>query len=308
MSQQTAKSARTRGRLSWEAPLARIVQSRSGPLPDLSTPPGESGLVEPDSVSWRVFKNPVSLFVGGVAAVLLELAEPRVRSGVWDFTSFRTDPMARMQRTGAAAMLTVYGARSMAEKRIAGVRRMHDGVAGITPDGIAYRANDPHLLNWVHATAAYGFLEAYDQFVRPVSPQDRDRYWAEGQTAAGLYGADAPPVSQAEWENRLARMLPELEPSAIVFDFLAILQAAPIFPRLFRPCQHSMIRAAVTMTPSAVRDRLGLDATWDLSPRERRWICRGGLWSDRVFLTSSPPAQACMRMGLPANYLYRSAV
>ena len=120
-----ARSVWERGRLLWEAPIARALQSRSGAMPDLSVPLGESGLVPPDSVSWRVFKNPIGLFVGGVSAVLLELAEPRVRSGVWDFTTFRTDPMARMQRTGAAAMLTVYGARSMAEKRIAGVRRMH---------------------------------------------------------------------------------------------------------------------------------------------------------------------------------------
>ena len=47
-----------------------------------------------DSVAWRVFRNPVALFVGGVTAVILELAEPRVRSGVWDHTTFRTDPLA----------------------------------------------------------------------------------------------------------------------------------------------------------------------------------------------------------------------
>ena len=308
MSQQKARSGLALGRLFGEAPLARLLRSRSGPLPDLSGPSGESGLVTPDSVSWRVFKNPVSLFVGGVSAVLLELAEPRVRSGVWDFTTFRTDPMARMQRTGAAAMLTVYGARSMAEKRIAGVRRMHDGVAGVTPDGIAYEANDPHLLNWVHATAAFGFLEAYAKFVVPVSPEDRDRYWAEGQTAAGLYGANAPPASQAEWENRLVEMLPELEPSPIVFDFLEIIDSAPIFPRPLQRCQQTLIRAAVTITPTVVRDRLGLDERWDLSARERRWLGRAGRWSDRLFLASAPPAQACQRMGLPANYLYRSVV
>jgi uncharacterized protein (DUF2236 family) len=34
--------------------------------------------VSPDSVSRCVFKNPLPLFIGGVAAVILELAEPRV--------------------------------------------------------------------------------------------------------------------------------------------------------------------------------------------------------------------------------------
>ena len=307
MPRNMARSSWERGRLFWEAPLARVLQSRSGALPDLSGPPGESGLVPPDSVSWRVFKNPIGLFVGGVSAVLLELAEPRVRSGVWDFTTFRTDPMARMQRTGAAAMLTVYGARSMAEKRIAGVRRMHEGVVGETPDGVAYRANDPHLLNWVHATAAFGFLEAYDQFVAPLTGEERDRYWAEGKTAAGLYGADNPPASQNAWEVRLAEMLPELEPSPIIFEFLDILEAAPILPRFLSGFQKTLIRAAVTITPQVVRERLELGDFAELTARERRWLRWSGRGSDRVFLASSPPAQACQRMGLPLNYLYRSA-
>jgi uncharacterized protein (DUF2236 family) len=48
---------------------------------DFSQPVGEAALVSPDSVSWRVFKNPLSLFIGGVTAVIIELAEPRVRTG-----------------------------------------------------------------------------------------------------------------------------------------------------------------------------------------------------------------------------------
>src|SRR5215470_5993425 len=138
-------------------------------------------------MSRQVFKNPVALFAGGVAAVILELAEPRVRSGVWDHTTFRTDPLARMERTGLAAMVTVYGARSAAEKMIAGVRAMHDRVRGTTPDGGPYRANDPELLDWVQATAGFGFLEAYAAFVRPVRDADRDRFYAEGVGAGRLY-------------------------------------------------------------------------------------------------------------------------
>ncbi|HXI86547.1 MAG TPA: oxygenase MpaB family protein, partial [Parvularculaceae bacterium] len=66
---------------------------------DFAEPKGEPALVAADSVSWRIFKNPVSLFIGGVAAVLLEFAEPRVRSGVWDHSTFREEPVARLKRT-----------------------------------------------------------------------------------------------------------------------------------------------------------------------------------------------------------------
>ena len=85
-------------------------------------------------------------------------------------------------------MVTIYGARSTAEAMIGRVRRMHDRVAGSTPAGKAYRANDPELLNWVQGTAAYGFLQAYHSYARQLSALERDRYYAEGTLAASFYG------------------------------------------------------------------------------------------------------------------------
>ena len=59
-----------------ERAVAGLIQPEGGPRIDFRAPLGEPALVAPDSVSWRVFKNPVALFIGGAAAVLLELAEP----------------------------------------------------------------------------------------------------------------------------------------------------------------------------------------------------------------------------------------
>src|SRR6185295_8109869 len=99
--------------------LARVaLRPETGMAIDFTQPSGEASLAPPGGIAWRVFKNPVGLFVGGITAVILELAEPRVRSGIWDHTTFRTDPLARMERTGLAAMVTVYGARSVAERMI----------------------------------------------------------------------------------------------------------------------------------------------------------------------------------------------
>lgn len=285
-------------------PLRMLLPASKIPLPDLSVPTGEAALVPPDSVSWRVFKNPVALFVGGVGAVLLELAEPRVRSGVWDFTSFRTDPLARMQRTGVAAMITVYGPRSLAEANIVRVNRLHEAVRGETPNGVSYTANDPHLLNWVQATAAYGFLEAYCAFVAPLQQRDKDRFYAEGEAAARLYGADSPPRSVRGWEERLATMLPELEASPIIFEFLEILDRTRVFPMPLRGLQKQMIRAAIEITPPQVRERLGLGGQWDLRPRQRKAIQRLGALSEKLYLDTSPPAAASVRLGLPPGYLY----
>src|SRR4051812_44903276 len=100
---------------------------------DFLLPPGEPALAPAGGVSWRGFGKPLSMFVGGVAAVVLEPAEPRVRSGVWDHTSFRDEPLHRLQRTGHAAMLTVYGARSRTLAMIGHVNRIHARIAGATP-------------------------------------------------------------------------------------------------------------------------------------------------------------------------------
>ena len=260
-------------------------------------------MVSPDSVSWRVFKNPLSLFIGGVTAVVMELAEPRVRTGVWEHTTFRVDPIRRLRRTGLAAMVTVYGSRSQAETMIARVRRMHDMVEGATSSGESYCANDPELLNWVQSTAAYGFLQAYCAYVRPLSLLERDRYYAESIPTAALYGATSAPTSEADLDTLFHAMADLLERSDIVFEFLAIMRSAPILPLLLRPAQHLLVRAAVDLTPRWLRTILGLNGH-GLRAWEVELVRRAGAFADRVVLDSNPAVQACRRMRLPADYLY----
>jgi uncharacterized protein (DUF2236 family) len=95
------------------------------------------------------------------------------------------------------------GPRSTAETMIARIRRMHDRIRGTTSGGKVYRANDPELLNWVQATAAFGFLQAYHSYVRPLSQVKRDHFYAEGMRPAALYGATGAPTRK----KRLKRYL-----------------------------------------------------------------------------------------------------
>lgn len=286
------------------ATLDELMAVDGRPPVDFSKPAGVPALVPPQSVSWLVFKNPVALFVGGVAAVILELAEPRVRAGVWDFTSFRERPVARLRRTGLAAMVTVYGAHGHAESMIAGVRRMHARVSGTTDKGEPYRADDPQLLNWVQATAAFGFLQAYHRYVRALPRPARDRYYAEGTKAAALYGADDVPRSEGELKAFFMAMQPKLEKSPVIFEFLAIMRAAPVLPARLRWAQNMLVRAAVELTPPAIRHKLGLDEE-GLRLGEQTLVALAGKSADRLVLEASPAVQACQRMGLPKDYLYR---
>ncbi|HEX8478008.1 MAG TPA: oxygenase MpaB family protein [Telluria sp.] len=276
--------------------MQELLRPPAGMAFDFSQPAGEPALAPEGGIAWQVFANPISLFVGGVAAVLLELAEPSVRSGVWDHSSFARDPGMRLRRTGFAAMMTVYGPRSATEKLIARVVRLHGHVAGTTPGGVPYQANDPRLLNWVQATATFGFTEAFHHYVRSLSLLERDAAFAEAQPSARLYGATGAPRSRAAWEALLAATAPGLEGSAILADFLRIMSEAPILPAPLRPLQRLLVRAAVEITPEPVRSlpqlrgrglRFG-EATLV------RMLARG---AGMLPLGDTPPAQAARRLG-----------
>jgi uncharacterized protein (DUF2236 family) len=182
---------------------------------------------------------------------------------------------------------------------------MHDGIKGTTPSGEAYRANDPELLTWVHATATFGFLQAYEAYVRPLSQSERDRYYAETVPAGRLYGATQIPTSQSELDALFHAAAGRLERSGIILEFLALMRRAPVLPLPLRPAQHVLVRAAVDLTPHWVRTILGIEEL-----RLRAWeaalIRQAGAFADRVVLESSPAVAACRRLGLPADYLYQT--
>ena len=272
-----------------------LMQPPPGLDVDFSAPRGAEALVPADGISWRIFANPLALFIGGVGAVLLELAEPAVRSGVWDHSNFRKDPVTRLRRTGFAALVTVYAPRAEAQRMIGRVVRMHDRVTGTSPDGTPYHANDPQLLRWVHATALWGFAEAYSRYVTPLSAADRSRAFIEGQEAAHLYGATEPPADWAAWERLLHETAPTLEDSPTLGEFLDLMDNAPLLPAWLRPLQRMLVRAAVEMTPAPVRDFPSLQSR-RLRPGEAGLIRLLGRTASILPLPQLPPAQASRRM------------
>jgi uncharacterized protein (DUF2236 family) len=290
-----------------EAGLERLIASDGRVDDDFLVPRGEPALIAADSVSWQVCKNPLALFVGGITAVVLELSEPRVRSGVWRHTTFRERPLERLQRTGHAALLTVFGPRSRAEAMIERVDRRHARIQGVASDGRVYRATDPELLEWVHATACFGFVEAYHAYARPLAAPERDRFYAESVPVAERYGARSAPSSAAALDALFERMGGQLEGSDVVHEFLRIVRHMAVLPAPLRPLQDALVRASIDIVPAALRDRIGLADAWTLAPWQRRLVRSAGRALDRVVLRSNPAVLACRRLGLPDDWLYQSA-
>jgi uncharacterized protein (DUF2236 family) len=68
--------------------------------------------------------------------------------------------------------------------------------------------------------------------------------------------------------------------------------------------QTILIRASIDLIPAWIRKRLGLGRAYDLRRQERWLVELAGAVADRIVLPTSPAVQSCVRLGLPANYLY----
>lgn len=273
---------------------------------DFAAPVGEPALLAPDSVQWRIYKNPIALGIGGIAAVLLEFAEPRIRSGVWDHSTYKADPVARSRRTGLVAMLACYGPASTAKRVIGQVNRMHGKVKGETPAGDKYRALDPVLLDWVAATASYGFLTAYDRFVRPLSGADKDRFMADGDAIGREFGARHTPPGVAAFMAMMDELEPRFEPHPIIFEFLDIIQSGRAAPGVPPFLHRAIARASVSLLPAHIRGKLQLGARYDLTRFDRTALRIAGWLADRHIDRAAPHCQASIRLGLPHDFLFKS--
>jgi uncharacterized protein (DUF2236 family) len=187
---------------------------------------------------------------------------------------------------------------------IAGVNRLHARVSGVTADGTPYRADDPELLDWVQATASWGFLEAYAAYGRPLTLAERDAYYAEAAPAAALYGAAGAPRSAAGIGRLFAQVAPALEPSATISEFLGIMRRAPILPAAARPLQGLLVAAAISLLPGQLAARLGLSGG-GLKPWQRQAVRALARLAGRIPLAGSPPVEASRRLAVPADPLFR---
>ncbi|HYS40081.1 MAG TPA: oxygenase MpaB family protein, partial [Pseudonocardiaceae bacterium] len=112
----------------------------------------------------RLVHADASMFIGGLRALLLQSLHPLAMAAVAAHSGYRGDPWGRLQRTAAFIAVTTFGTATDAEAAIERIRAVHDRVHGTSPDGRPYRANDPHLLAWVHVAEVDSFLRCYQRY------------------------------------------------------------------------------------------------------------------------------------------------
>ena len=174
------------------------------------------GYFGPDSVTWRLHADPMQ-WVGGVRALFLLSLHPLAMAGVDQHSTYREDPIGRLQRTGDYLAAVTFGTRAEADRAAARVRGVHRRVRGVEPEsGTPYWAPDPELLLWVHCGEIDSFLTVGKRAGIRVSAADADRYVAEQVTAAELIGIprELVPASTAELADYFTATRPALRTTA----------------------------------------------------------------------------------------------
>src|SRR5260370_7885433 len=124
--------------------------------------------------------------LGGSRAVLMQLAHPLVATGVSVHSSYMTDPLGRTERTFILGQLLTFGSQATAHQAARTINQLHTHVhgtlqtqAGAFASGTPYRARDPELLLWEHATLVDTILYTYPLFIGYLSQSEQERHHPE---------------------------------------------------------------------------------------------------------------------------------
>ena len=163
--------------------------------------PGDNnhGFFGPDSITWQVNRES-AVFLGAGRAALLQLAHPWVAASLAHHSNLRNDAIGRFHSTFRVIYTMLFGTRAQAIAASRQLYRRHTSIRGELPHAIGshtqgehYEANEVAALKWVYATLVDSAILAYE-FVRPpLSPNDREQYYAESKRMAVLFGI--PPLA-----------------------------------------------------------------------------------------------------------------
>lgn len=221
------------------------------------------------------------------SAMAMQVAHPGVGAGVDQHSVFRTDPWGRLERSLRSVQLWVYGGpEAAAEGRR--LRALHRAVRGTDPHGRRYRALDPALYGWVHATGFPVMVHARRYLAaRPWTAAEQERLYAEWRRVGLLLGLppDALPPTAAEFWPVYRARLGELEPTAVLRELTDPRRRLPppdrgpaavrlplrlLWPLLAGPAARAQAFWTTGLMPPEARAAVGLPWTERQERRLRR--------------------------------------
>jgi uncharacterized protein (DUF2236 family) len=222
----------------------------------------DEGFFGPGSAVWAVHGG-IPVLVAGMRALLMQTLHPGAMAGVHDHSRYREDPLGRLNGTVRWVLTTTFGTREQAEAACGFVGRLHVKVRGSYARGderLAYSANDPALLSWVHVAFTDSFLRCHETWGRAI-PGGADLYVAQWARAGELMGVANPPHSEGELRAQLDAFAPDLHSDQLVLDAVRFIRKPPL-GRTTALGYRVIFAGAVSTIPRQYRRMLGVRRPW----------------------------------------------
>ncbi|MFF5295723.1 oxygenase MpaB family protein [Paractinoplanes globisporus] len=283
---------------------------------------GDLGLFGPDSVTWRLHREPI-LMLGGLRSLYLQALHPRAVAGVTQNSNYRSDPWGRLTRTSTYVGTVIWGTTEEARLAASRVRRLHARMTAVDPrTGERFRIDEPELLRWVHVAEVESFLTTAVRAGVRLTSDEIDRYYTEQLKAAELMGIDPTtvPATAAEVTAYYDEVQPQLSLTRESVD-TALFLTVPSVPRSWggrafrlgltlgptRWAYFGIAATAIGMLPPWAR-RLygglgwpGTDLTADLSARGLRLLLSTVLSTIPRSLRVTPMREAALARAAAAS-------
>ena len=220
-----------------------------------------------ESQVWRVNRHANGLLFGP-AAVLLQIAHPRVAQGVVDHSDFREDALGRLRRTLSTVNKITFGTVAEAEEMKARLSEVHGRVKGRVSGGMAgpkeYSAFEPDLMMWVLATLIDASIRGYEFVWEPLSWERRERFYREFRHFGTFFGLklEEGPADYREFVDYYEEMLAS---DLLGSHRLCVeVAAAVVWPE--KPLRDWLLGRVVNFlpietVPEQIRERLGFQST-----------------------------------------------
>jgi uncharacterized protein (DUF2236 family) len=223
--------------------------------------PMDAGLFGPGSMVWRVHRDR-SFPLAAIRSLMVQALHPLAMAGVAQHSSWQRDPFGRLAATAGYVLTVTYGDTAAAESAAARVRAVHTHVRGTDPvTGLAYRAEDPELLLWVHAGMVDSIVHVVQRYGRSLEAPEADSYVAEMVRFAEIIGVPAsriPASVRALREYLESVELRQVTPAAA--EAIAIVLDPPGLDEATRELWHDLAQVAVGTLPDWARSMYGFDA------------------------------------------------
>lgn len=203
------------------------------------------------------------LAIGGLRAILLQLANPAVGHGVAAHSDFARDPVARLHATLSFVYVVADGDEPLVRAVARSVGRVHRSVVSEAGAAVAYAARDPALQLWVAATLHDTAVRMAELVWGPLPEPLADELLARSGRFGSVLGMPTSlwPADQAAFRVYFAESSAALRFDAASTAVVAELVAARAAPWWVRAAMPTLVAFTAPTLPPALRAQLGLRDT-----------------------------------------------